>query len=71
MTPDWREDWGGHLNFFDGAGNIEQGFKPAFNVLNIFAVPAAHSVGLVAPFAARHRYSITGWLRAGEDPVAA
>lgn len=70
LTPQWREDWGGYLNFFDGAGHIEAAYKPAFNALNVFSVPRAHSVGYVAPFAAARRYSITGWLRAGVDPAA-
>ena len=70
LTENWREDWGGYLNFFDKVGNIEAAYKPAFNALNIFAVPAAHSVGLVAPFAGALRCSITGWLRAGTDGQA-
>lgn len=71
MTPKWREDWGGYLNFFNERGHVESAYKPAFNALNIFAVPAAHSVGYVAPFAAAQRYSITGWLRAGHNPATA
>ena len=69
MTPDWRPDWGGYLNFFDAEGHIAEGFKPTFNAINLFRVPAAHSVGLVAPYAAGRRISITGWLRAGKDPM--
>ena len=67
LTKAWREDWGGYLNFFDKDGNLEGGFKPAFNALNMFSVPAAHSVGIVSPFAGEVRISITGWLRAGRD----
>ncbi|MEK7264560.1 MAG: 2OG-Fe(II) oxygenase family protein [Pseudomonadota bacterium] len=69
MTPDWRPDWGGYLNFFGPEGHIEEAYKPTFNAINIFSVPAAHSVGLVAPFAGAKRTSITGWLRAGVDPL--
>ena len=68
LTEDWREDWGGYLQFFDEAGHVVGAYKPLFNVLNVFRVPARHSVGVVAPFARAPRYSITGWLRAGEDP---
>lgn len=68
MTPEWRADWGGHLNFFDAGGNIKEAYMPAFNAINVFSVPAAHSVGYVAPFAGARRISITGWLRAGRDP---
>lgn len=69
MTLEWRADWGGYLNFFDAGGHIEEAFKPVFNAINVFSVPAAHSVGLVAPFAKGKRISITGWLRAGADPM--
>jgi len=69
MTPDWREDWGGYLNFFSDAGDIVEAFKPTYNAINLFRVPARHSVGLVAPFAGGKRISITGWLRAGKDPM--
>jgi Rps23 Pro-64 3,4-dihydroxylase Tpa1-like proline 4-hydroxylase len=49
---------------FEGAdGHIEEGFAPAFNALNLFAVPMRHAVTQVASFAPRDRLSITGWLR--------
>lgn len=63
MTPHWRSDWGGALLFSDRPGHISEGFLPAFNALNIFAVPQEHLVGFVTPFAGAHRYSITGWFR--------
>ena len=31
MTPGWRPDWGGILQFLDERGNIEEGYSPAFN----------------------------------------
>ena len=68
LTRDWRSDWGGALLFLEDEGHIAEGFAPAFNALNIFAVPAAHSVGQVASFAPRDRLSITGWLRS-HQPV--
>ncbi|MEM7276660.1 MAG: 2OG-Fe(II) oxygenase family protein [Pseudomonadota bacterium] len=68
LTPEWQADWGGALQFFDSEGHIEAAFLPRFNALNLFAVPADHSVSLVAPFADKPRYSITGWLRSGKDP---
>jgi Rps23 Pro-64 3,4-dihydroxylase Tpa1-like proline 4-hydroxylase len=69
LTPEWNADWGGALQFFDPKGNIECGFTPAYNVLNIFQIPASHSVEFVAPFATGARYSVTGWLRSGKDPM--
>jgi len=63
LTRDWRSDWGGVLAFEGADGHIEEGFAPAFNALNIFAVPMRHAVTQVASFAPRDRLSITGWLR--------
>ena len=63
LTRDWRTDWGGVLAFEGADGHVEEGFAPAFNALNIFAVPMRHAVTQVASFAPRDRLSITGWLR--------
>lgn len=63
VTPQWRPDWGGILQFYDERGNVERGFIPAFNVLNIFRVPQPHSVTWVTPLAAAPRHAVTGWLR--------
>ncbi|MEQ8516026.1 MAG: 2OG-Fe(II) oxygenase family protein [Chromatocurvus sp.] len=62
MTPDWNPDWGGYLSFFDAAGNVQEAYRPSFNTLNIFLVPAPHAVQLVAPFAGHARTSYLGWL---------
>ena len=40
-------------------GNVEGGFVPTFNALNMFEVPQDHAVSYVAPFAPGIRYSIT------------
>ena len=66
LSPEWRPDWGGLLLFYDHLGNVVRGFTPSFNMLNIFAVPQAHSVSWVTPLAGAPRYAITGWLRAGK-----
>jgi SM-20-related protein len=62
LTPRWRADWGGLLNFIDQDGHVAEAYAPAFNALNIFRVPQPHSVGFVAPFARGARLSVTGWL---------
>jgi hypothetical protein len=69
LTPEWRSDWGGLLLFFDGQGNVERGYTPGFNTLNIFAVPQPHNVTCVTPLAAAPRYAVTGWLRAHAGPA--
>lgn len=62
MTPEWDENWGGYLAFYDEAGNVVEAFKPAFNTLNLFTVPQHHAVQLVTPFAGAPRTSYLGWL---------
>jgi Rps23 Pro-64 3,4-dihydroxylase Tpa1-like proline 4-hydroxylase len=64
FTRHWRPDWGGLLQFYDRHGNVEAGYTPAFNALNLFAVPKLHAVSYVAPYAPGERLSITGWVRA-------
>jgi SM-20-related protein len=63
LTPRWRVDWGGVLQFIDADGHVAEGYTPAFNALNIFRVPQAHAVSIVAPFAGGERLSVTGWVR--------
>ncbi|HZF96402.1 MAG TPA: 2OG-Fe(II) oxygenase family protein [Allosphingosinicella sp.] len=63
LTPAWRPEWGGLLLFHGEDGHIAEAYVPRFNSLTLFAVPQAHSVSMVAPFAAARRYSVTGWLR--------
>lgn len=70
LTPDWKPDYGGILQFIDSDGNIEGGFMPTFNAINVFSIPKPHAVSQVSTFAPRARYSITGWLRTGTDPKA-
>lgn len=63
FSKNWREDWGGYLQFYDDKGDVTRALKPRFNMLNLFAVPRLHSVGQVAPFAGAPRFAITGWFR--------
>ncbi len=63
LTPEWKADWGGILQFIDADGHVAEGYTPAFNALNLLLVPQPHAVSCVAPFAPTGRYSITGWLR--------
>lgn len=66
LTPQWRPDWGGVLQFYDARGNIERGYVPGFNLFNLFRVPQPHSVSWVTPLAGAPRHAVTGWLRANE-----
>lgn len=61
LTPTWRADWGGLLQFVDGHGAVVETFLPRWNTLSLFRVPAGHAVSLVAPWADGDRWSLTGW----------
>jgi hypothetical protein len=67
LTPDWRADWGGLTAFLGADGHVDEAFTPKFNALNLFRVPQPHAVTVVAPFAPRPRFAITGWFSAGRD----
>lgn len=62
MTPEWKPDWGGALQFYDRDNHIEEGYFPTFNSLNLFCVPKRHSVAQVSSFGGM-RYSISGWFQ--------
>lgn len=64
LTPGWKVDFGGLLQFIDEDGHVAEAYVPRFNALNIFTVPQLHNVSMVTPFAVGPRYSVTGWLRA-------
>lgn len=68
LSPEWREEWGGVLEFYDDAGAACGRFVPRGNTLSLFQVPQPHAVSEVRPDIEGERISITGWLRAGEDP---
>ncbi len=69
MTPTWRPDWGGALQFYDNDDHIEEGYLPTFNALNLFRVPKRHSVSQVASFGGI-RYAISGWFEPDRDSAA-
>lgn len=68
LNPLWRAEWGGLLLFHGAKGAIE-GLVPGVNTLDLLAVPQPHSVSYVTPSAPARRYSITGWLRAQDQPA--
>ena len=62
MTPAWRVDWGGALEFIGTGGHIARGYVPTFNTLTVFALPRLHFVSQVALHGGL-RYAVSGWLR--------
>jgi SM-20-related protein len=69
LTPRWAADFGGQLQFVDGAGQVEACVGPRFNALTVFRVPCPHLVSAVAPFVAESRYALTGWFHRGAEPA--
>lgn len=67
ITKNWDPNWGGYLQFFNKGKNLDDGFIPEFNTLNVFSVPQDHSVGCISQFAQRYRYTMVGWLRGPEE----
>ncbi|MFO6445810.1 2OG-Fe(II) oxygenase [Erythrobacter sp. NE805] len=68
LTKDWSADWGGLLAFHQPGVAAAEALVPSFNAINLFSVPQPHSVTILAPFAPRRRYAVTGWLRGGTRP---
>jgi SM-20-related protein len=66
LTPNWRVEWGGLLLFHDADGHVAEAYAPKFNAINIFRVPAWHSVSQVASYVETPRLSITGWIRSSK-----
>lgn len=62
LTPEWKPEWGGLLEFRGREGHIVEGVIPCFNALDVFSFPRGHWVSTVAPFAGGVSYSITGGL---------
>ena len=68
MTPIWRLEWGGLLIFHPTVEAEALALVPTFNTLDLFAVPALHSVSQVMPCAEGPRHALTGWLsRTSQD----
>lgn len=65
LTPDWRADWGGLLQFLGPHGEVIDTLMPRWNSLSLFKVPQPHQVSLVAPWAGHDRLAITGWFLGG------
>ena len=64
LSKNWDSDWGGLLQFHDGADRLVDSFVPYWNTLSLFRVPQSHTVSLVAPWAGADRLAITGWFLA-------
>lgn len=62
LTPAWRPEWGGMLEFRrDERGTLE-GLSPSFNSLDVIAFPHGYWISAVAPFAGEPRFALSGRL---------
>ncbi|RBP53286.1 2OG-Fe(II) oxygenase [Arenicella xantha] len=67
FTKNWSVNWGGEMQFYPGQNpTTSESIFPGFNALTLFQVPTLHRTNMVAPYAAKGRYAIAGWLR--DDP---
>jgi Rps23 Pro-64 3,4-dihydroxylase Tpa1-like proline 4-hydroxylase len=62
LTPEWKAEWGGLLEFKGNRGHLVEAYLPCFNCLDIFACPQGHWVSVVAPSAGGPIYSVSGGL---------
>jgi SM-20-related protein len=60
VTPEWKPEWGGLLEFRTDDGGTIEGFVPCFNGLVLFSFPNGHWISAVAPFAGGPRLAISG-----------
>jgi SM-20-related protein len=60
LTPEWKAEWGGLLEFRGTEGRSIEGYVPCFNCLDIFAFPQGHWLSVVSPFAGASSYSVWG-----------
>ncbi|HET7772868.1 MAG TPA: 2OG-Fe(II) oxygenase family protein [Burkholderiaceae bacterium] len=62
LSPRWKPEWGGLLQFIGPRGDVEETFLPHHNTLSLFKVPQAHMVSYITPLAESPRLSIAGWI---------
>jgi SM-20-related protein len=60
LTPEWKPEWGGLLEFRADHGAAIEAHAPWFNALDVFRFPQGHWVSTVAPFASGARLAIHG-----------
>jgi SM-20-related protein len=60
LTPEWKAEWGGLLEFRSGEGHLVEAYAPCFNCLDVFAIPQGRWLSVVSPFAGGPSYSVTG-----------
>lgn len=63
LTPRWRVEWGGLLQFHGSNGHICGAYTPRFNELWLYRIPQVRSVSYVSDFAPDPQLCITGFFQ--------
>ncbi len=62
LSPRWKPEWGGLLQFIGPHGEVTETFVPQHNTLSLFKVPQAHMVSFITPLAESPRLAVAGWI---------
>jgi SM-20-related protein len=62
LSPRWKPEWGGLLQFIGVHGDVTETFVPHHNTLSLFKVPQPHMVSFLTPLAESPRLAVAGWI---------
>lgn len=62
LSPRWKPEWGGLLQFIGPHGDVTETFVPQHNTLSLFKVPQPHMVSFITPLAESPRLAVAGWI---------
>lgn len=62
LSPRWKPEWGGLLQFIGPHGDVTDTFVPQHNTLSLFKVPQPHMVSFITPLAESPRLAVAGWI---------
>lgn len=60
LTPEWKAEWGGLLEFRGEQGFMVESHVPCFNCFDLFRFPHGHWISMVSPIASGPSYLISG-----------
>lgn len=62
LTPEWKPEWGGMLEYRNDEGDVVEALVPSFNTLDILSFPRGYWISRVAPFAGGSVLAVSGRL---------
>lgn len=60
LTPEWKPEWGGSLQFRTPRGGVIEGYLPMFNSLDLITFPHGYWINSISPFAKSQIIAIEG-----------